>query len=108
MPQSYYIYYRVAPDHARACRERVKHLFSEVRREAGIFGQLFMKRGEPLLWMEVYDSVHDGRTFERVHEQAVANCRIVECLQPGTSRHVECFEPWRETGTPASSGRGSG
>lgn len=92
MPFSYYIYYRVAADRAPACAACVEALFSAVRRDAGIEGRLLTKRGEPLLWMEVYENIDDPPAFERALERASADSGIQQCLCADTARHVECFE----------------
>lgn len=92
MAYSYYIYYRVAPEHAEACELRVLELFSAVKQSTAVAGRLLKKRSEPLLWMEVYDNVRDDAKFELELEQAATQLKIVECLQEGSTRRAECFE----------------
>ncbi len=91
MAYSYYIYYRVAPDHAQTCETRVFELFSTLKQSTSIAGRLLKKRSEPLLWMEVYENVRDDAKFELELGQAVAQLKIGECLQEG-GRRLECFE----------------
>ena len=60
MTCSYYIYYRVAPDKAEGCAPKIKELFAAVKQATGVAGRLLKKRGEPLLWMEIYENVKRG------------------------------------------------
>jgi len=92
MSWSYYIYYRVDPARAAAARARVQKLLDTVARASGIAGRLLKKRGEPALWMEVYENVSNEAKFEWELAQAVGELNATEFLQPGTGRHVECFE----------------
>ena len=92
MAYSYYIYYKVAPQHAQACEARVLDLFSALKQSTSIAGRLFKKRSEPLLWMEVYDGVRDDAKFELELAQASTQLALGECLQEGSARRVECFE----------------
>jgi hypothetical protein len=92
MAYSYYIYYRVASDHANSCESRVLELFSAIKQATNIAGRLLKKRSEPLLWMEVYENVRDDAKFELELEQAAAQLKVAECLQEGSTRRAECFE----------------
>ena len=92
MPYSYYIYYRVDPAQAEMARSRIMQLLAAVARTTGIAGRLMTKRGEPNLWMEVYEGVLDEATFERELATAVNECLATAFLQPGGGRHLECFE----------------
>ena len=92
MTWSYYIYYRVDPDRTSVARARVQQLIDAVAQASGITGRLLKKRGEPALWMEVYEHVSDEAKFERELAQAVGKLNATEFLQAGTGRHVECFE----------------
>jgi hypothetical protein len=92
MACSYYIYYRVAPDKAGACELKIKELLAKVERATGITGRLLKKRGEPLLWMEIYENVSDDATFEWELAEIADRLRIKDDLVPDTTRHVECFE----------------
>ena len=91
MAYSYYIYYRVAPEHAEACELRVLELFSALKQSTSVTGRLLKKRSEPLLWMEVYENVRDDAKFELELAQAVTHLKLLECLQEG-ARRTECFE----------------
>ena len=92
MAYSYYIYYRVAPEHAEACELRVLELFSAIKESTTIAGRLLKKRKEPLLWMEVYENVRDDAKFELELEHAATQLKLSECLQESTGRRLECFE----------------
>jgi hypothetical protein len=91
MPHSYYIYYRIAPEQASACEARVRALFAEIQEATGVQGSLMVKRGEPLLWMEVYERVADEQSFERALASALERSGLEACLQSGASRRIECF-----------------
>jgi uncharacterized protein DUF4936 len=92
MALSYYIYYRVEPDKAEDCEQKIKALLRAVKRATGIAGRLLKKRGEPLLWMEVYENVSDEAKFEWELADIADQLAIKDCLQADTTRHVECFE----------------
>lgn len=88
---AYYIYYRVAAAHAAALEPRVRAMQAVLAAETGVAGRLMKKRGEPLLWMEVYEDVADAAGFEAALERLAAAHRVSEALQPGAGRHTECF-----------------
>ena len=92
MAYSYYIYYKVVPAQAQSCETRVLELFSALKQSTSIAGRLLKKRSEPTLWMEVYENVRDDAKFELELAQAVAQLKLAECLQEGSTRRVECFE----------------
>jgi len=87
----YYIYYRVAPEHAASLEPRVRAMQAALAAETGIAGRLMEKRGEPLLWMEVYEGVADGGRFEQVLSRLVTEHRLADGLLPGSQRQTECF-----------------
>ena len=88
---SYYIYYRVAD--AAAAAPMVRDLQTALRKDTGIAGRLLVKRGEPALWMEIYEDVDDASAFERALAQLVSRLDFQRVLVPGAGRKVECFEP---------------
>jgi hypothetical protein len=92
MAYSYYIYYRVASDHAKSCESRVLELFSTIKQATNVGGRLLKKRSEPLMWMEVYDNVRDDAKFELELAQAAGQLKVGDCLQEGSTRRAECFE----------------
>ena len=63
-----------------------------MKQTCGVAGRLLRKRGEPGLWMEVYEKVGNERDFEHELAQAVGRLKATEFLQPGSARRVECFE----------------
>ena len=89
---SYYIYYRVQPEKAAACGPVVRELMAAVGKATGVHGRLLTKRGEPHLWMEIYENVADGAKFEWELADAAGRMGIQAYLLPGSGRHLECFE----------------
>ncbi len=92
MPLSYYVYYRVAPERAALARERVTALLGFVARATGVTGRLLSKRGEPHLWMEVYEPVAEAASFDPALARGVRELGLAEVLAPGAQRKQECFE----------------
>jgi hypothetical protein len=92
MASSFYVYYRVAPEAEATARRRVLTLLERVRSQSGVHGRLLRKRGEPQLWMEVYENVQDDTRFEAILSAGVRELALDEVLQHGGSRRVECFE----------------
>ncbi|MGH8621522.1 MAG: DUF4936 family protein [Burkholderiales bacterium] len=92
MAFNFYIYYRVDPQKAGACAPVIQQLFAAVRDATGIRGRLLRKCGEPNLWMEVYEGVADEAKFEWDLAEIAGRFKVQDHLQPGTTRHVECFE----------------
>jgi hypothetical protein len=88
---TYYVYYRIRSGREAAARQAVERLLERVASCAGVTGRLLHKRGEPDLWMEVYEGVEDTTRFEGALEQAGQDARMGEVLVPGTMRKVECF-----------------
>ncbi len=90
MPFSYYIYYRISQSaEAAAC---VVHLQRELRERLGIRGRVASKRGEPALWMEIYEDVDDAAAFEALLAELVDRTGFERVLAGGSARRVECFE----------------
>jgi hypothetical protein len=92
MACSYYIYYRVDPAKVELCEEKTRLLLEAVEKATGIAGRLLRKRGEPLLWMEVYENVEDEAKFEWEIADIADRLKAKDCLLPDTTRHAECFE----------------
>ncbi len=91
MSCSYYIYYRVASDKTAACEPVIKELLAAVNLATGVAGRMLKKRGEPLLWMEIYENVGEEAKFEWELAEAVSRFKVQDFLQPGSGRHTECF-----------------
>ena len=92
MALSYYIYYRVQPEKAAACEPTVRAILASVHAATGATGRLMKKRGEPNLWMEVYEGVTDDAKFEWELAEAAGRSGVQAFLLPGSGRHIECFE----------------
>ncbi|HEX6003370.1 MAG TPA: DUF4936 family protein [Burkholderiales bacterium] len=92
MSCSYYIYYRVNAEKAEECEPRIRELIAAVEKATGIRGRLLKKRGEPLLWMEVYENVSDEAHFEWELADIADQFKVKEYLETDTTRHCECFE----------------
>ena len=90
MACSYYVYYRVDPAQARAGEPVIGELFAAIRQATGVAGRLLRKRGEPLLWMEVFENVGDEAQFERTLAETASRLQLQTFLQAGTGRHTEC------------------
>lgn len=91
MAFNFYIYYRVDPQKASACEPLVQELLVAVREGTGVQGRILVKHGEPNLWMEVYEGVADEAKFEWELAEIAGRLKLQDYLQPGTTRHVECF-----------------
>ena len=91
MAYSFYIYYRVDPQKAAACEQLIQEFLAAVRDATGIQGRLLRKHGEPNLWMEVYEGIPDEAKFEWELAEIAGRLKVQDFLQPGTTRHHECF-----------------
>jgi hypothetical protein len=90
---SYYIYYKVAPAREAAVRAAVAELQRGLAARTGIAGRLLCRRDKPDTWMEVYENVPDGGTFEAALEVELGRVRFGETLGAGASRITEVFRP---------------
>lgn len=88
---AYYIYYRVDPARAAMAEARVRELQMALDCRTGVAGRLLKKRGEPHLWMEVYEEVEDPARFEETLARLVEEKGLRDLLAPGSERRVECF-----------------
>lgn len=88
---AYYIYYRIDPACAAQAEQRVRAMQAGLDCKTGVAGRLLKKRGEPHLWMEIYEEVEDADAFEQALAEAVNGERLLELLKPGTDRSIECF-----------------
>jgi hypothetical protein len=89
---NFYVYYRVAAERTALARRQIGSLQDHMAASTGIRGRLMTKRGEPALWMEVYENILDAEPFEQALLAAVHELRIDELLVEGSKRHLECFE----------------
>lgn len=90
---SVYVYYRLRDD----ARARAAHVTGElqagVAARIGVRGRLLVKRGEPLLWMEIYEGVADVQGLLDALAAEAMRLQFDALLQPGKARAVEVFIP---------------
>jgi hypothetical protein len=87
---SYYIYYRVAkPAQALGL---VRDIQAVLKTRCSIAGRLVRKRGDVSNWMEIYEGVRDAVAFEHNLALAVQTAHFDNVMEPGSARHMECFE----------------
>jgi hypothetical protein len=89
---NYYIYYRVNPHFEAEAAAAARQIQFELEAETGIEGRLLRKRGEPQLWMEVYEGVAAGDAFEITLGKAVEKAGFARFLPEGATRKTECFQ----------------
>jgi hypothetical protein len=87
----YYIYYRVAAEHAAAAQRAIAAVLALLERRSGVAGRLLRRQDEPLLWMEVYDGVRDPATFEAALAGLLAEHDFAAFIAPGSARKIERF-----------------
>jgi hypothetical protein len=87
----YYVYYRVAAAHAAAARRSITGVLALLEQRVGVAGHLLRHQDEPLLWMEVYDAVHDPAAFEAALAELLVERGFASFLAPGSDRKIERF-----------------
>jgi hypothetical protein len=92
VPLAFYVYYRINPQAAALARLQVDMLLERVQQRCGVRGRLLTKRGEPNLWMEVYEDVVDAPLFESALRAEAASLGLEALLLSGSERKVECFQ----------------
>jgi len=92
MALSYYVYYRIAPGQRALAHERASALLEFVARVTGVHGRLLVRRGEPDLFMEVYEPVAVAEPFGVLLERGARELAFDAILAPGATRKLECFE----------------
>ena len=90
-PVHYYVYYRIAPAHAATARGVIEAVLRALEDRAGVVGRLLQGVDEPLLWMEVYESVRNPERFEATLDDLLAARRFAAFLAPGSERRIERF-----------------
>jgi hypothetical protein len=88
---NYYVYYRVLPTHAAAAKTALALILAQLEERTGVTGRLLQRQNEPLLWMEIYEGVRDGRAFERALEELLVAANFAALLAPGSARKIERF-----------------
>lgn len=87
----YYVYYRVLPTHVAAAKAALARILAQLEERTGVAGRLLQRQDEPLMWMEIYEGVRDGRGFERVLSELLATADFTALLAPGSARTTERF-----------------
>ena len=90
-PVHCYVYYRVDPARAAAARDTIAAVLASIEERAGVTGRLLQRQDEPMLWMEVYESVHDTARFEVMLADLLDTHRFSQFLAPGSTRKIERF-----------------
>jgi len=90
-PVHYYVYYRIAAPHAVAARGVIEAVLRALEDRADIVGRLLQGVDEPLLWMEVYETVGDPARFKATLGDLLAARRFAAFLAPGSERRTERF-----------------
>jgi Domain of unknown function (DUF4936) len=90
---SYYVYYRVDARHESAARRAVASMLISLEQRTAVIGRLMRRQEDPLLWMEIYDSVRDPLAFETVLSELLPASGLAALLEPGAARHTERFVP---------------
>jgi hypothetical protein len=86
----YYVYYRVAkPAQAQAL---VREIQAALKIRCSIAGRLVRKCDDSNTWMEIYEGVRDAVSFEHNLAIAVQAAHFDDVMEPGSARHMECFE----------------
>ena len=85
------LYYRVDPGRAAAAREAIAAVLASIEERAGVTGRLLQRQDEPMLWMEVYESVRDPARFEGMLADLLDTHRFSQFLAPGSARKIERF-----------------
>ena len=88
---SYFIYYRIAPQHVHGLAKAVGEILATVRAATGVDGRLMRRDDETGTWMEIYEDVDDPLAFEMVLNHAVASVKFDTLVADGTQRHLERF-----------------
>ena len=91
VPVSYYVYYRVSAAHATAARQAVGAMLTLLEQRTYVSGRLLRRQDEPLLWMEVYESVRDTAAFDAVLAELLDASGLAALLEPGAARKTERF-----------------
>ncbi len=87
-----YVYYRVSEPHVADASVAAQRITELMREGAGVSARLMKKLGEPLLWMEVYENIHDTDAFLTTLQAGLEQIEFEHCLQVDSMRHIEIFE----------------
>ena len=90
-PVHCYVYYRVDPRARPPRATTLAAVLASIEERAGVTGRLLQRQDEPMLWMEVYESVHDAARFEVMLADLLDTHRFSQFLAPGSTRKIERF-----------------
>jgi hypothetical protein len=90
---SYYIYYKVAPERAERLRLAVADLQRALGAATGVQGRLLCRRDRQETWMEVYEEVGDPALFEDCMERELQRIGFADLLGSDSPRRSEIFQP---------------
>ena len=93
VPVSYYVYYRVSAPDETAARQAVASMLMSLEQRTSVIGRLMRRQDEPLLWMEIYESVRDTVAFETALSELFHASGLTALLEPGAARNTERFVP---------------
>jgi hypothetical protein len=93
MSLGYYIYYRIAGEHAERARRVVAALQEDLRAQTGVSGRLLHRCDDPATWMEIYEGISDPQAFDASLAAAVDRCGFSSVLAAGARRVTEIFAP---------------
>ncbi|MHB1677334.1 MAG: DUF4936 family protein [Sulfuriferula sp.] len=94
----YYVYYRVYTDDAET-ELQIRSMQARLGCRCGVYGYLLKRREDPLTWMEVYESIANGATFERHMNHALSESdatmfingnRVTECFLSSNTASTHC------------------
>ncbi|NWG75858.1 MAG: DUF4936 family protein [Rubrivivax sp.] len=88
MSHHYFVWYRVSDDGPET-ETAVRSMMARLACRTGVAGRLMKKRGEPGLWMEIYEDVADPAAFEARLAQAVDEYDVDMFV--ADARRMECF-----------------
>lgn len=88
MNLSFYIWYKVAGESARA-RAQITAMQIDLADATGVAGRLLVRADDPQTWMEIYEDVDDPVAFERELDRVVTSHDALLLAPAG--RHVERF-----------------
>jgi hypothetical protein len=87
-----YVYYRVSENYVADASLAARQITELMRERAGVNARLMKKVGEPLLWMEVYESIRETAPFLSTLQECLEQAGLEHCLQAASKRHIEIFQ----------------
>jgi len=66
-------------------------MLASLEQRTHISGRLLRRQDEPLLWMEVYESVRDTVAFDAALSELLSVSGLAALLEPGATRKTERF-----------------